>query len=165
MTRRTWAAGVAALVVALGLFYLLSPSREDRIRDQLAVLAENISKAPGQNQLITAANAKRLRAVITEALIIDAPAEGYRRELDAAEIPALVLSATSPYSELTLSFHDPAFRFPSEGTARVTVSSRARGRLTGGEWIEDVQELNCRFRLVDDAWRLAAVEVVEVLQK
>lgn len=160
-----WALAGAVVVVAVAAVTLLAPSREDRIRRQLAVLVDHIGKSPGQSQLVTAANAKRTRTVFTETITIDAPAYDYRRSLPAAEIPALVLTASAPYSELSLSFHDLSFEFPSPDQARVRATSRVRGRLPDGEWIEDVQELDFRFQLIDDIWRLAVVEVVEVLQK
>ena len=165
VTWQKWAVAGAVAAIAIGSVYILSPSREARIKKQLAILVDHISKSPGQNQLVTAANAKRIRTVFTATLTLHAPAYDYSRDLAAAEIPALVLTATAPYSELTLSFHDLAFQFPSEGEARVRATARVRGRLSGGEWIEDIQELNCRFLVSDDGWRLAAVEFVDVLQK
>jgi hypothetical protein len=160
-----WALAGAVVVVVVAAATLLAPSREDRIRRQFAVLVDNISKSPGQSRLVTAANAKRTRTVFTETITIDAPAYDYRRSLPAAEVPALVLAASAPYSELSLRFRDLSFEFPSQDQARVRATSRVRGRLPDGDWIEDVQELDCRFQLIDDSWRLAVVEVVEVLQK
>jgi hypothetical protein len=149
----------------MGLLFFLLPSEEDQIRKQFAVLADHIGKTSDEHQLIAAAKAKRVRAVFSDRFTFHAPAYDYHRELDAAELPALILSATAPYSELSLSFHDLTFRFPTPDLAQVRATSRVRGRLSGGEWIEDIQELNCRWRIIDDRWRLEAVEVVEVLQK
>ena len=162
---RKWAAAAAVLVIGIGLMSVFSPSRENRIRKQFDTLAEHIGKTPNQNPLLTAANAKRLGEVFSEVVTLHAPAYDYSRELKSAELPALVLAATAPYSELSLSFHDLAFAFPSEDLARVRATSRVRGRHSGNDWIEDIQELTCRFRRVEDVWRLEAVEVVEVLQQ
>ena len=49
-------------------------------------------------------------------------------------------------------------------TADVRVTSRLPGRLTSGDWVEDIQELHCRFQEIDDEWRIAEIEVVEVLE-
>lgn len=165
VTWHKWAAAGAVLALVAGLLYVLSPSREDRIRQQFAILSENIGKAPGHNKLVTAANAKRLRPVFTETITIAAPAYDYHRELKAAELPPLVLTATAPYDELSLSFRDLAFAFPSQDLARVRATALVRGRHSGTEWIEDVQELDCRFRRIDEDWRLEAVTVVDVLQR
>ena len=160
-----WAATGALLALGIGLFYYLLPSREAQIRKQFAVLADNIGKDSGDNQLITAANAKRARTVFTDSFTVNAPAYDFSREVETTELPTLILSATAPYSELSLSFYDLTFRFPAPDVAQVRATSRVRGRLSGGEWLEDIQELNCRWQSVDKMWRLESVEVVAVLQK
>jgi hypothetical protein len=40
-----------------------------------------------------------------------------------------------------------------------------RGLLLSGETIEDIQELHCRLRKIDDTWQFAAIEIVEVLEQ
>lgn len=165
VTWQKWAVAAVVLAIGIGMMHVFSPSPENRIKKQFDVLAAHIGKAPNQNPLLTAANAKRLREVFAETITLQAPAYDYRRELQSSELPALVLTATAPYSELSLSFHDLAFAFPSPDEARVGTTSRTRGRLSGDDWIEDVQELDCRFRRIDDVWRLEAIEVVEVLQR
>ena len=165
VTWKKWAVAGSVLAVGIALIYVLSPSRESRIKKQFEVLAENISKAPNQNPLLTAANAKRLREGFSQTITLHAPAYEYSRDLVSAELPALVITATAPYSELSLSFHDLAYAFPTQDLARVRTTSRVRGRHSDTEWIEDIQELDCRFRLVEDVWRLESVEVVEVLRK
>ena len=164
VTWQKWALAAVVLAIGIGLMQFFSSSPENRIKKQFETLAEHIGKSPDQNPLLTAANAKRLREVFAATITLHAPAYDYRRELQSSELPALVLTATAPYNELSLSFHDLTFAFPSPEEARVRATSRTRGRLSGQDWIEDIQELDCRFRRIDDVWRLEAVEVVEVLQ-
>ena len=63
------------------LFFILQPGDAARIKKQFAFLSANIDKAPGENQLIGAANAKRIRAAFTETVTIHAPAYNYTRDL------------------------------------------------------------------------------------
>lgn len=158
---------VLGVVLAVGviLFFILQPGDEARIKKQFDFLSANIDKAPDENQLIGAANAKRIRSAFTETVAIHAPAYNYTRELAAAELPALVISARAPYRTLSLTFYDYTIDFSQEDLADVRVTSRLRGQLPSGEAVEDIQELNCRLRKSDDTWRFAAIEIVEVLEQ
>lgn len=158
---------IAGVVLAIGviLFFVLQPGDAARVKKQFDFLSANIDKAPDENQLIGAANAKRIRAAFAETVTIHAPAHGYTRDLAAAELPALVLSARAPYTALSLTFFDYAIDFTKDGQADVRVTSRLRGQLPSGEAVEDIQELNCRLRKIDDTWRFEAIEVIEVLEK
>jgi hypothetical protein len=100
-----------------------------------------------------------------ETVTIDAPAYDYVRDLPAAELPALVLTARKPYMELALDFYDFTIDFPQEDQASVRVTARLRGRLPSGEAVEDIQELNCRLLLFEDRWRFAVIEFVAVLEQ
>lgn len=165
VTEKKWMLAGVALAIGILLFFILSPGDAARIKKQFDFLSANIDKAPGENQLIGAANAKRIRAAFAETLAIEAPAYSYTRNLAAAELPALVLSARAPYAELTLDFYDFSIDFPKDDQADVRVTSRLRGRLLSGEAIEDIQELHCRLRETDDNWRFEAIEIVEVLEQ
>ena len=158
---------LAGIVLALGilLFFILAPGDAARIKKQFDFLAANIAKTPDENKLIGAANAKRIRSAFTETITINAPAYDYARDLAASELPALVLSARASYAELALTFYDFSIEFPQEGLADVRVTSRLRGRLLSGEALEDIQELHCRLREIDDTWQFAAIEIVEVLEQ
>lgn len=165
VTGKQCAVAGALLAITVGALFFLWPRDAAQIRKQFAVLADNIAKTPGENQLVGAANAKRIRRVFAEVVTIRAPAYDYHRELAAASLPALVLSARSPYTDLSLTFYDHAIAFSGDDLAQVRVTARLRGRLASGEGVEDIQELNCRLRKVDGTWRFEAIDVVEVLQK
>jgi len=159
--------GIIGVVLAIGviLFFILQPGDAARIKKQFDFLSANIDKAPDENQLIGAAHAKHIRDAFTETVSIHAPAYHYTRDLAAAELPALVLSARAPYTELSLTFYDFTIDFPQGNLADVRVTSRLRGQLPSGEAVEDIQELNCRMLKIDDTWRFAAIEIVEVLEQ
>ena len=163
--RRKWLiAGIVLLLVAAGIF-VLWPGEAARIKKQFDSLAGNIQKKAGENQLAAAANARRVREVFTEMVSLYAPAYDYDRELPAAEIPALVLSARMAYTELSLDFDDYQIEILPDNLALVRVTSRLRGQLTSGEAIEDFQELNCQLQKISGSWRFRAVEVIEVLTR
>jgi hypothetical protein len=162
---KKWAFGAGILVLGVVLYFVLSPGDADRIKARFEFLADNISKTAGENKLIGAANAKRIRAAFMETVTIHAPAYDYARELPAVELPALVLSARAPYTELSLDFYDFSITFPSDGQADVRVTSRLRGQLYSGERVEDIQELYCRLLAFEDQWQFQSIEIVEVLDR
>jgi hypothetical protein len=165
VANKQWAILGVVFTIGVILFFILQPGDAARIKKQFDFLSANIDKAPDENQLIGAANAKRIRSAFTETVTIHAPAYNYTRDLAAAELPALVLSARAPYTELSLTFHDFTIDFPKEGLADVRVTSRLQGQLPSGEAVEDIQELSCRLREIDDTWRFTAIEIVEVLEQ
>ena len=165
VTGRQKTIALAILAAGVVLFYLLMPGDADRVKGQFEFLADNITKSAGENQLIGAANSKRIRSAFMETVTIDAPAYDYVRDLPAAELPALVLTARKPYMELALDFYDFTIDFPQEEKASVRVTARLRGRLPSGEAVEDIQELNCRLLLFEDRWRFAVIEFVAVLEQ
>ena len=161
---KKWGIAGAVAAVAVTAYFIFSSGDAARIRKQLAFLSQTIAKTADENQLVAAANAKRAGQAFTATVRIHAPAYDYRRELPAAELPALILSARSSYDELALDFYDETIVLMDDHTADVRVTLRLRGRLTSGDGVEDIQELHCRFREIDDEWRIAAVEVVQVLE-
>jgi hypothetical protein len=165
VANKKWMLFAVALAIGILLFFILSPGDAARIKKQFDFLAANIAKTPDESQLIGAANAKRIRSAFTETITLHAPAYDYTRDLAASELPALVLTARASYAELALTFYDFSIDFPQEGLADVRVTSRMRGLLLSGETIEDIQELHCRLRKIDDTWQFAAIEIVEVLEQ
>ena len=95
---------IPGVILAIGgiLFFILQPGDAARIKKQFDFLSAYIDKAPDENQLIGAANAKRIRSAFTETVTIHASAYNYTRDISAAELPALVLSARAPYTKLSL---------------------------------------------------------------
>jgi len=164
VTVKKWGIAVAVAAIAVTAYFIFSSGDAARIKKQLALLSQTITKTADENQLTATVNAKRATQVCTATVQIHAPAYDYRRALPAAELPALILSARAPYDELSLDFYDETIVLMDDHTADVRVTSRLRGRLTSGDWVEDIQELHCRFREIDDEWRIAEIEVVEVLE-
>ena len=165
VANKKWTIPGVILAIGVILFFILQPEDAARIKKQFDFLSANIDKAPDENQLIGAANAKRIRSAFTETVTIHASAYNYTRDIAAAELPALVLSARAPYTKLSLTFYDYTIDFPQKDRADVQVTSRLRGQLPSGEAVEDIQELNCNLRKIDDTWRFEAIEVVEVLEQ
>ncbi len=64
-----------------------------------------------------------------------------------------------------MEFYDFVIGFPEEGFADVNVTARMTGKLTTGEYVDDIHELKCKLKKTEDIWLLREIEVVEVLKK
>jgi hypothetical protein len=96
---------------------------------------------------------------------VHAPAYSFSRDISTQDLPPLVLTARSRYSEISLEFYDFVIEFPQEGTAEVNLTARIEGTLTTGAYVDDVHELRCKLQKTEDIWLLKEIEVVQVLEK
>ena len=158
---------IAGGILTAGIiaFYIFLQSEEAQVKKQFEFIAEKIEKAPGENHIIAAAKANRIREVITDPCKIHAPAYLFSREASSDELSTFVLSKRSRYSAISLKFYDFVIDFPEKDTARVNLTESMEGKLKTGEFVEDIHELKCQLQKIEDIWRLKEIEVVEVLRK
>lgn len=155
----------AVLVAGIIAFFIFSQSEEAKVKRQFKVLAEKMTKTPKETPLIAAARAKRIKELFAETCTIHAPAYSFSRDISSQDLPSLVLTTRSRYSEMSLQFYDFVIEFPEEGSAHVNLTARMRGKLTTGKYVDDVHELKCTLKKTEDIWLLKEIEVVEVLRK
>jgi hypothetical protein len=158
---------IAGAVLGAGIiaFVMFSQSEEAKVKKQFGVLAEKMKKAPNETPLIGVARANRIKELIGETCTVHAPAYSFSRDISSQDLPSLVIATRSRYSEISLEFYDFVIAFPEEDTANVNVTASMTGKLTTGEYVDDVHELKCRLKKAEDIWLLKEIEVVEVLKK
>ena len=158
---------IAGLVLAAAIvaYFIFSQSEAEKIKKQFTFIAEKLEKSDKENPLIAAANANKIQEVFTEPFTIHAPAYDVSREVSTDEISPIVLSTRTQYAQMTLKFYDYSIDFPAKDTANVSVTEVLRGKLTSGEYVEDINELSCKINKVDGVWLITEIEVVEVLEK
>jgi len=47
----------------------------------------------------------------------------------------------------------------------VNLTASMKGKLTTGEFVEDLHDLKCKLQKIEDIWRLKEIEIVEVLKR
>jgi len=158
---------IAGGVLTAGIiaFFIFFQSEEAKVKKQFEFIAGKIEKTPGENHIIAAAKANRIREVITDPCKIHAPAYSFSRDTSSGELSTFVFSRRSQYSEISLKFYDLVIDFPEEDTAQVNLTGSMKGKMKTGEFIEDLHELKCKLQKIEDIWRLKEIEVVEVLRK
>ena len=155
----------AILMTGIVVFFVFWQSEEARVKKKFKELAQLIEKANEETKLLSAAKAKNIKEMFTPLLTITAPAYDFSKELQAKELSTLVITARAQYTTLALAFHDMMVDFPADDTADVSLTGDLKGRLTTGEYVEDIHELRCVLKKLNDTWFFNTIELVEVLEK
>jgi hypothetical protein len=157
--------GVLIVVIGVVLAVTIFPSEEKRVKKQLRLLSEWVSKTPGENAFTLLQKMKDIGTLFSEPCELKAPDEsisgGYTRQ----EISAFAGSARSHLSRLDLTFHDLHIIFPEREIAKVNLTARLIGRSTTGEQMDEIRELECFLKKMDGKWLFNQIEVVQVLKK
>ena len=157
--------GGAVLIAGIIAFLIFSQSEEAKVKKQFHVLAEKTKKTPKETPIIGAARAHRIKELFAETCSVHAPAYSFSRDISSQDLPSLVIATRSRYSEISLEFYDFVIGFPEEASADVNVTASMTGKLTTGEYVDDIHELKCKLKKTEDIWLLKEIEVVEVLKK
>ena len=158
---------IAALIAILGIVIAITvfPSEEKRVRKQFNLLSEWVSKSPEENAFVMLQKIRDIGSLFDEhcELKTDYPSlsGSYTRE----EISTYAGSTRSNVSRLDLKFYDLQIAFPEKEVAKVTLTARLTGRSTAGEQMDEIRELECRLKKIENKWLFSAIEVVEVLKK
>lgn len=153
------------VVVGIVIYFVFSQSEADKVKMQFEFIAEKMNKDSNESPIIAAANANKIKEVFTDPFNVQAPAFDVFREASTDEISPFILAMRARYSEITLKFYDYVIEFPSKYSTTVSVTERMRGKLKAGEYVEDINELDCKLIKVDDIWLITEIEIVEVLEK
>ena len=159
---------VAVIVLALGLAaYVYFHDREERkIKKQLTLLSECVSKEGGESAFALARRLERLGSLFAGEVHLntpefEAPATRTRRE-----IVNLAARARMAFSRMTLTFHDPAVHIIDEGRAKVSCTGKLNAASAGGESVEEIREIELTLhKEMEGRWLFRSVEVVEVLKR
>lgn len=153
------------LIAGIIAFIIFSQSEVAKVKKQFKYLEERIKKTPEETRLISAAKAKRIKELFTETSKIHAPAYSFSREILSQDLSVLVLNLRSQYSKISLKFYDFVIDFPEKDLADVNLTATMTGKLTTGEYFDEIHELKCILKRIEDIWLLKEIELVEVLEK
>ena len=155
----------AVLVAGIIAFIIFSQSEEAKVKKQFDFLAEKMNKTANETPLISVTRANRIKDLFAETCTVHAPAYSFSRDISSQDLPSLVIATRSRYSEISLEFYDFVIAFPEEDTADVNLTASMTGKLTTGEYVDDIHELKCKLKKTEEIWLLKEIEVVEVLKK
>ena len=87
------------------------------------------------------------------------------KEIASQDLSTLILSTRSQFSKISLKFYDFVIDFSEKGYVDVNLTVNVVGRLTTGEYVDEIHELKCILKKIEDTWLLKDIEIVEVLKK
>ena len=157
----------AALIAIIGvvLAVTLFPSEEKRVKKRFHLLSEWVSKSPEENAFTLLQKMRDIGTLFSEPCELKAPDESFSGRYTRQEISAYAGSARSHFSQLGLRFYDLHIIFSEKEIAKVTLTSRLIGKSTTGEQVDEVRELECLLKKIDNKWLFNQIEVIEVLKK
>ena len=153
------------LIAGIIAFIIFSQSEVVKVKKQFKYLEDRIKKTPEETQLISAAKANRIKELFADTSKIHAPAYSFSRKISSQNLSILVLNLRSQYSKISLKFYDFVIDFPEKDLADVSLTAILTGKLTTGEYFDEIHELKCILKKIEDIWLLKEIELVEVLEK
>ncbi len=158
---------LAGLAVTIGIAaaVILLQSEEKRVKKQFRLLSDWASKEKKENLLATARRAQNIGALFAQKVEFNTRFAPFSGTLTPEEISGCAARSRSLFSTFDLKFYDFQIQFPERGTAEVNLTARAKGKMLGGELLNETHEVECRLTKVDNKWLFSRFEVVEVLKK
>jgi hypothetical protein len=157
--------GVLMVIVGIVLAVTVFPSEEKRVKKRFNLLSEWVSKSPEENSFTMLQKMKDIGTLFFEHCELKAPDESLSGSYTRQEISAYAGSARSHFSKLDLKFYDLHIAFPEKEVAKVTLTGRLIGKSTTGEQVNEIRELECLLKKIDNKWLFNQIEVIEVLKK
>ncbi len=158
---------IIAVIVAVGVWAVayFFPSEEKKIKKQFRLLAEWVSKDPGENTLTTVYKLRHIGTLFDTTCEFKVPVYSFSGNYTPDEISGYAAQGRLASSHLYLKFYDLDITFLEEGGAKVTFTARLTGKLNVGDSIDETHEVESVLRKVEKKWLFSKVEVIEVLKK
>lgn len=155
------------ILVILGIlaYYRFVPSEEKKIKKQFALLAEAASKEGKENPLAIAQKMNHIRSLFSEKVNLIIPDYNLAGDFTRQDVVNYATRARLSFSTLSLRFYDFNIDLSQGETARIDLTGRLQGISSRGDEVDEIRELACVLRKIDDQWRFSKIEAVEVLKK
>src|SRR4030042_1043125 len=129
--------GALVVVAGIGVALYLSPSEEKKVKKQFRLLAEWVSKEPGESPITMVYKIKNIGTLFDGTCEFKIPAYSFLGNYTPEEISGYASSGRLSLSQLDLKFYDLDITFPDKGTAKVTLTTRVTGKSRRGEYIAE----------------------------
>jgi len=158
---------IAVLLLILGVLAILTlfPSEKKKVRKQFEGLSNVVSKEPGESVFTTARKAKAIVPLFDDNCELIMPADSVSAYFSRGEITSYVIRGRTQFSDLSLTFVDLSITFPEQGTAKVVLTAKLKGKVVNGDRMDETREVQSTLKKIKRKWFFAAFEVVEVLKK
>jgi hypothetical protein len=147
------------------VFFWLHESDAAKIKKRFDALSEDAAKVADEKELAAALKAKNISELCAESFHVELPSYSISRTLPRSDISANILAARAHYSNIGVKFYDIHIEFPEENIAEVTLTGSVEAKLTTGEWVNEIHELQCTLTKIEKDWFFSKIEGVDVLEK
>jgi len=152
---------IAGILVAV----YLSQSEEKRVKKQFDSLSEWVSKDADETAFTMARKTQNIGTLFTESCEFKAPFYSLSGSYTPDDISSYAAQARLGFSRVSLHFYDLDIDFLEKTSAKVMVTGRLKGESKGGERLDEVREVHCVMKKIDNTWLFNEIEVIEVLKK
>jgi hypothetical protein len=157
--------GALVVVIGIGVTIYFFPSEEKKIKKQFRLLAEWVSKDPGENTFTMAYKVKNIGTLFDGTCEFKIPVYSFSGSYTPEEISGYAARGRLFCSQLYLKFYDLVIVFPEKGVAKVTLTAKLTGKSNVGEYIDETHELEFVLKKIEKRWLFSKFEVVEVLKR
>ncbi len=158
---------IVVLAVGAGMFAYnhFFQSEEAKVKKRFNLLSKWTSKDSGENKLATASRANNLKLLFAESCYIQASTYSVSRNYKPQDISSIALMVLSQYSKLSLRFYDIEINISEKESANVVLTAKLSGKLTTGENVTGVHELECVLNKIENNWLFNEIKIIDVLEK
>lgn len=159
---------LAIAVVGVGLYFLLRPTEEDKIKETLSEFQQLVRIDANENALQVAGKVQGIADIFTDPFQIEFKSAVTKPIvlIDKKELKSRVMQGRAFLKRLKLSFSDTEIAFSGEDKALVTLTAVVRGRGARSEQdFEEASEFEIELqKLEDGSWKLHRLKNVQALE-
>ena len=159
---------ITGLLIACGIiaFFIFSQSDEAKIKKQFHKLAEKIEKNGNEHDLIAAKRAHEIEQMFTGSVRIQIPSYSVDKTFPRSEISPHVLYARALYQAMALDFHDFHIQIDEGKTSAIVgLTGVFKATTSSGERVDEIHEVECTLKKVEDEWMFTGIQGIEVLER
>lgn len=157
--------GVLLAIIGIAVVFYFFPNEEKKVKKRFNFLSEWVAKSQDEAPFTMLQKIKNIGTLFDEHCELKAPSQSLSGSYTREEISTYAGSARSHFSQLDLKFYDFHIDFPEKGIANVTLTGRLIGRSTAGEQVDEIRELECILKKIENKWLFSSIEIVEVLKR
>jgi len=163
MVNRKRVAIILALAVAAIAAWHLLQSDEVKVRKQLNLLAELISKEGEESTIMAAQRGHSIGKIFTDPSAYETDAHTYSGSYSRQQIARQALLARAGFTHLRLKLHDISITFTNKIRAGVILTANVAGETKAGDKIDNAHEIELTLSKTEKKWLISRIKVVEVL--
>jgi len=156
------------LLLGIFLFKYIKSGEGKKVKKAFKLLSNYVEKKPDEDLFSSMNRIKNISRLFLEPCVFkieEDPLYCFSGHFTRDEIGGYALRGRSYFLELSLEFDDFKIEFPDRETAHVLLRGRLTGKSKIGENIEEVRQLLCILKKVENNWLFQHFEVNEILKK